>query len=444
MADRAARREAPRSQNEENEMPPANLKGSRHPVGVPVRTAASADEVEIASEDRYQKLIYHMPTPLLQIDTRRVRVMFERLRAEGVTDIATFLDANPELVELTKDIVQVTEVNRAAVSLFRAQSALELIRPVRYFFTVVPDMIQRIMIAHFEGRRNFSEQTRIATFDGQIRDVLFSVTYPAPPEQLGTTFVTMLDITERLHTEAQLSQRQTDRAHAARISTLGELVTSIAHEVKQPLAAIITNAEANLHWLARGDVNVYKIKQLTSRIISSANRASDIVQRIQNLAVRGEPERTILDLNEVTEEALLFVRHDLETAQICLSIDALPSLPKVFGDRVQLQQVIVNLLMNSIQAISQARHPPRHIRVSIRSAEAGPLIFAVRDSGPGIANGDLNRIFDSFFTTKKNGMGIGLAICQSIINAHGGHISASNIPDGGACFQFVLPIMSPS
>jgi len=402
------------------------------------RSAEGADE--LASEDRYQKLIYHMPTPLLQIDTRRARAMFERLRSEGVTDIATFLDAHPELVELAKDIVQVTEVNRAAVSLFRARSATELIRPVRYFFAVVPEMIQRIMIAHFEGRRNFTEQTRIATFDGQIRDVLFAVTYPAPPEQLGTTFVTMLDVTERLHTEAQLRQLQTDHAHAARISTLGELATSIAHEVKQPLAAIIINAETNLRWLARGDINIDKVKQLTARIISSANRANDIVQRIENLAARGEPERTMLDLSEVTEEALLFVRHDLDANRICLSIHAAQSLPKTLGDRVQLQQVIINLLMNSIQAISQAERPVRRIRLSIETAEAGLLIFSIRDSGLGIADGDLPRIFESFFTTKKDGMGIGLTICQSIIAAHGGHISAANDYEGGAHFRFVLPI----
>jgi PAS domain S-box-containing protein len=239
--------------------------------------------------------------------------------------------------------------------------------------------------------------------------------------------------------DAQFRQLHADHAHAARISTLGELATTIAHEVKQPLASIITNAETSLRWLMRDDVNVPKIKQLTTRIISSTHRANDIIQRVRSLAVRGESERMALDLNEVTEEALFFVRPEIEAKQIDLSIDAAQALPKVLGDRVQLQQVIVNLLINSIQALSLAEWRDRHIRVSIEPGEGDALVFSVRDSGPGIAAKDLDHVFDSFFTTKKGGMGIGLAICQSIVSAHGGRMAASNLPEGGAHFQFAIP-----
>jgi len=392
-----------------------------------------------ASEDRYRKLIHHMPTALWQIDARAAGEVFDRLRSEGVTDIAGFLEAHPELVELAKDVVRVTEVNREAVSLLRGRSAADLIRPVRYLFAATPKLANRVMAAHFEGRRNFVEQAKVFTLDGQARDVVFSVTYPAPPEQLDTTFITMLDVTERLHTEAQLQRLEADHAHAARISTLGELATSIAHEVRQPLAAIVTNAETSLRWLSRDDFDIAKIRQLTSRIVSSAHRANDIIQRIRSLAARQPPERVPLDLADVAEEALFFVRHDIEFKKITLSINAARGLPGVLGDRVQLQQVIVNLLVNSVQAIVQAGRPARRIWVSIDAAEGGMVSFSIRDSGPGIADADLDRIFESFFTTKEGGVGIGLAVCQSIVRAHGGSIGASNHAGGGAHFRFALP-----
>jgi len=390
-----------------------------------------------ASEDRYRKLLYHMPMALWHVDARGAIAAYERLNPGRVNDIGAFLDAHPELVELAIDVVRVTEVNRDAIALFRARSAAELIQSVRYIFEPAPGLARRVMLAHLEGRRNYTEQTRIRTLDGQERDVIFSTTFPAPPEQLDTTFITMLDVTERVSLEEDLRRLEAD--HATQASKLGELATSIAHEIKQPLAAIITNAETSLRWLDREDVHVSKIQQLTNRIVSSAHRANDIIQRIRFWMARGKPERTELDLRDVAEEAMVFVRHDIEGERIDLTIDAKQSLPMVLGDRVQLQQVMVNLFINAIQAITQARQSRRRIQVAIEAAGATSLVFSVRDSGPGIANGDLERIFESFYTTKEGGMGIGLAICQSIIKEHGGRISASNLRDGGALFQFSLP-----
>ena len=214
---------------------------------------------------------------------------------------------------------------------------------------------------------------------------------------------------------------------------LGELATSIAHEVNQPLSAIVTNAETSLRWLGREDPNLAKACQLTRRIADSARNASDIVQRIRSMAAGRAPERVMIDLNQVVNEALLFVRHEIETRSIALSVDLAPDLPFVCGDRVQLQQVVVNLLVNAVQA--QAR------RIELHTAQSadGMIGFAIHDSGPGIATENIDRIFSSFFTTKEDGVGMGLAICQSIIAAHGGRIGASNDPLGGARFEFSLP-----
>ena len=401
----------------------------------------TASDLE-GNEDRYRKLIYFMPTALWQVDSRAAGEAFIHLRSQGVTDanIAAYLDAHQELVERACDTVLVTEVNQAAVSLFRGRNTAELVKPVRYLFAGTPDMAKRVMVAHFDGRRSYAEQAKILAFDGETRDVLFTVTYPTPDEQQETTFITIVDITERLRTEAQLRQIQADYAHAARISTLGELATSIAHEVQQPLSAIVTNGETSLRWLARDEVNVAKVKQLTTRIISSARRASEIIQRIRGMVQRRQPERMELDLNDVVEDALHFLRHDIESKSIKLSVNAPSTRPKIQADRIQLQQVVVNLLMNGVQAITQANSSERSIRVAIEPDETEALTLSIYDSGPGIASDNLDRIFESFFTTKVDGMGIGLAVCQSIITAHGGSIEASNHLDGGACFRFSLPI----
>jgi C4-dicarboxylate-specific signal transduction histidine kinase len=394
---------------------------------------------EAVGEDRFRMLIHHTPTPLWYVDARGAGEVFERLRAEGVTDIAAYLDAHPELVEIAKDIVLVTEINRAAVALFGADTATDLIRPVRYLFAATPEMAKRVMVAHFEGRRNYVEQAKMATFDGRVRDVVFSVTYPAPPEHLDTTFITIEDITERLRTEAQLRRLQADFAHAARVSMLGELATSIAHEVKQPLAAIVTNAETSLRWLAREEPNLTKARELIARVAASAQRANDIIQRVRSMAVKHEPERLALDLAEVVDEALHFVRHDLDARGITLlRVDAEP-LPLVVGDRVQLQQVVVNLLVNSIQAITQA-DAQRRIELKIDVDRTDAVTLSVHDTGPGVAETDLDCVFDGFFTTKDTGMGIGLSICQSIIAEHGGRIGVMNHPEGGAIFRVILPV----
>lgn len=414
--------------------------GRRNVLFLAVNGAVSDDrsawELQ-ASEDRYRKLIHFTTTPLLYVDARRSGDELERVRRQGVTDIAAYLDDHPELVELASDIVMVTEVNQAAVSLFGARNSAELIQSVRYLFSATPGMAKRVMIAHFEGRRNYFEKARMATFDGRVLDVAFSVTYPAPPEYLDTTFITVEDITERLRTEVELRRLQANFAHAARLSTLGELAASIAHEVNQPLAAIAANADAGLRWLAQAEPNLAKVRLLTERISASARRASEIIQRIRGMAMRREPQQARLDLRETIEEALLIVRHDVEAKSIALDLALDQALPPIVGDRVQLQQVIVNLLVNSIQAIDHGEGR-RQIRLGAEATAEGVSIW-IHDTGPGIAPAHLASVFDGFFTTKDSGVGIGLAICQSIITEHGGRISAANHADGGALFRIVLP-----
>lgn len=392
-----------------------------------------------ASETRYRKLIDYMPVALWQVDASHMGKIYAQLRADGVVDFDRYLEQHPELVEHAATTVPVTDVNRRAIELVGGAGVQDLIRPVGYLFAASPDSLRRVMIGRFTGRRNYSEFMKLRTLDNRVLDVRFSVTYPEPLLELDTTIFSLEDVTDRLRMETQLRQLQADFSHAARVSMLGELASSIAHEVNQPLAAIVTNAETSLRWLARDKPDIGKVEQLTARIAASARRADDIVQRVRSMAVKQAPDPVELAFNEIVQESLLFVHHELETRFVRVTTSYARRLPPVVGDRIQLQQVIVNLLMNAVQAVEACDQAEREIAIVTGTNEKGDLLFTLRDRGPGIAPDHLEHIFDGFFTTKAQGMGIGLAICQSIVAGHGGEVSGSNRAGGGAEFRVVLP-----
>lgn len=391
-----------------------------------------------ASEQRYRNLIHHLPFALLQVDSTAMLPIFERLSRESGADIRSHLEGDAGLPALSRAIVRVTDANLKAVSLFGADDVADLIAPVEYLFAVAPETAVRVIRAHFEGRRSHSELMKLRRFDGQVIDVEIGVTYPRPPDRLEVTLITLVDVSERLRTEAQLRHVQAEFTRAARVSMLGEMAASIAHEVNQPLSAIVTNAETSMRWLDRDTPNIAKVQELTGRIAESGRRASDIVKRIRSMAVRRSLEPVPLNFNDVVTEALTFVCHDFETRKIRVVRDLARGLPPVLGDRVQLQQVIVNLLVNAQQAFVPGDAAPV-IEISTAITDADGLVMQVKDNGPGIPGLHLNRVFDSFFTTKPDGVGIGLAICQSIIVAHGGRLSARNRPQGGAALCVCLP-----
>lgn len=393
-----------------------------------------------ASEARYRKLVQYMPVALWQVDASHMARIYGRLQAEGVIDFERYLEEHPDLVAYAGATVPVTDVNQAAIELMGASGAHDLNRPAGYLFAESPRTLRRVMIGRFSAARSHSEVMKLRTFDGRLRDVRFSVTYPEQMYELDTTIFSLEDVTDRLRMEAELRQLQADFSHAARISVLGELASSIAHEVNQPLAAIMTNAQASQRWLAREEPDLAKVRQLTGRIEESARRADEIVRRIRGMAARQLPDHVLLPLNEVVSESLLFVRHEIEARSIRLVETYGSRVPAVLGDRIQLQQVIVNIVMNAVQAVEAMQDDGREICVVTALDPQGDILVLVRDRGPGIAADHVDRIFDGFYTTKARGMGIGLAICRSIVAAHGGSITAANRPGGGAEFRVVLPL----
>jgi signal transduction histidine kinase len=261
----------------------------------------------------------------------------------------------------------------------------------------------------------------------------------------GVAFV--LDLTERKEAEENLreSERryreaQADLAHVTRVMTLGELTASIAHEVNQPLAAVVANAEACLLWLNRGTPDLDEARRSVEWIITDGNRAGEVIRRVRALSKKADTQKAPLDINDVVNEVIALVQRELFSHRVSLRTELAPALPLILADRVQLQQVIINLVINGVEAMQAVTDRPRELVIRTQQNEAHQAVVTVKDCGVGISAEDANRLFNAFFTTKPGGMGMGLSICRSIIEAHGGRLWAEpNLPKG-AIFHFTLSL----
>jgi C4-dicarboxylate-specific signal transduction histidine kinase len=247
-----------------------------------------------------------------------------------------------------------------------------------------------------------------------------------------------LDVVRAAKLEREAALHRLELAHLSRIGMLGEMSGSIAHELNQPLASILSNAQAAQLLLARGDLDLAQLRAILADIVDDDRRAGEVIRRLRAL-LRKEPlpfQR--VDVNEVVRDVLRIMHNDLLSRSVAARTDLADSLPAVEGDRVQLQQVLMNLLINACEAMG-AGASQRAVRVRTSADADGGVAVAVFDCGPGIAPADLTCIFDAFVTTKADGTGLGLAVCRTIVEAHGGRISARNNPEGGAIVGFTLP-----
>jgi signal transduction histidine kinase len=256
--------------------------------------------------------------------------------------------------------------------------------------------------------------------------------YPYPERQDPGT-------ASALHASPDPADAQPDRERAARLVMLGELTASIAHEVNQPLAAIAIQANACLRWLGRDAPDLRETREGLLRIERAAMRAVDVIRGLVALAKRSGPQLTEIDMNKAVEEVLTLARSEIRKHDIKLASNLSAELRPVHGDRVQLQQVLLNLIMNSIESLRATLDLPKVLSISSEPHEAGGVLVTVEDTGAGLEPAVGERIFDPLFTTKPDGMGMGLAICRSIIDAHGGRIWAEPRVPHGAVFRFILP-----
>lgn len=251
------------------------------------------------------------------------------------------------------------------------------------------------------------------------------------------------DITDKKVAEASTRRHremEMELAHANRVATMGQLSASITHEVNQPIGAAVTNAHAALRWLGATPPNMDEVRQALSRIVINGNRATDVLSRIRAFIKKTPPRKESLDVNEVLLEVVALMRGEAKSHKVAVQMNLADGLPAVHADRVQLQQVLLNLIINAIEAMSASDAGSRRLLISSAKSESNEVSVEVQDSGPGLPSASLEQIFQAFYTTKPTGLGMGLSICRSIIGAHGGTLRATAGHPTGAIFTFTLPV----
>jgi PAS domain S-box-containing protein len=291
-------------------------------------------------------------------------------------------------------------------------------------------------------KRDFILEFRIVLPDGTVKDIE-STGQPllSADGELVEMVATHVDVTERKRAEEEherLRQLEADLAHVNRVSIMGELAASLAHEILHPIATARNNARAGMRFLEMSPPNLAEVKEALACVVRDADRAKDIVGRIRDHIKKAPPHRELFDLNEAINEVIVMVRSTIVNTRVSVRTRLMEVLP-VLGDRVQLQQVVMNLVLNAVEAMSSVAESVRELSVETQQSETGGTLVAVRDSGPGIDSGQLERVFEPFYTTKTSGVGMGLSICRSIIDAHGGRLWVGANHPQGVVFQFTLP-----
>ena len=276
-------------------------------------------------------------------------------------------------------------------------------------------------------------------FGRRYSEVTYSPLRPES-ERVEAALVIIRDLTEHMLASEALREAQMELAHVNRVTAMGQLTASIAHEVNQPIAATVINAEAALRWLGAQPPDLKEVREALGLIVEDGTRAVNVIGGIRALIKKVPPRQACLDINDAIREVIALTRGEAVKTGVSVQTDLADGLPLIYGDRVQLQQVILNLIINAIEAVSGVAETPRLLLISSGQAERGGVFVAVRDWGPGLDPASVDRLFNAFYTTKSGGMGMGLAICRSIIEAHKGQLCASANEPRGAVFQFTLPL----
>src|ERR1700730_2822195 len=378
--------------------------------------------------------------------TEHKRAEFERRRLASLVEQAADLMAIADLSGGTP-----IYLNKAGLKLvgFDSWEEARTRRGIHYIFPEDRQFVNEVLWPTVLEKGSWSGEMRFRHFKtGDPIPVLYSAFRIDDPETGQPVNVGNVcrDITERKLAEAEARENdrryremQTELAHANRVATMGQLTASIAHEVNQPIAATVTNAEAGLRWLRAGSSHLEEVQQVLTRIVEDGKRAGEVIHRIRALMKKAPPRKDRLEINGVILEIIELTRGEAAKYGISVLTELADHLPVVEADRVQLQQVLLNLIVNALEAMGAANEGPRELLISTAKVQSSGVLVAVQDSGPGLEAAMLEQVFESFYTTKPTGLGLGLSICRSIIEAHGGRLWASPNQRRGATSQFTLP-----
>ena len=370
------------------------------------------------------------------------RNLQESLKAERT--LSALVENSRDFIGFASPQGQALFVNPAGRKLVGLEAEqVKLTTPSDYIAEADQELL-RVGMASALEKGNWEGEMRFRNFKtGAVIPMfmhLFDVKDTQTGQRIGVATISR-DITLRKHFEEGLRQAQSERAHVSRLASMGELTASIAHEVNQPLTAVTNNGSACLRLLANGNLDPEVLRRALEEIVGDATRASAVISRIRAFIKKAPTQINELDINNVIQEVLALAGHELQNHQVLVDCHLTETLPKVRADRVQLQQVLLNLIMNGVEAMAGAQ--PRTLSLESRTDKSGNVLIAVRDSGTGLGS-EVDRLFTPFFTTKGNGMGMGLPISRSLIENHGGQLWAAPNSPRGAVFSFTLPASSES
>ncbi|KAB7646252.1 PAS domain-containing sensor histidine kinase [Polymorphobacter fuscus] len=398
----------------------------------------AADAALVASESRYRTIFDTLAVAVWEHDLRPVKAVVDDLRAQGVADMAAHLEAHPEIVAATRRRVHISDANETAVTMMRAPDKQAVFRYLDDFVLPSDAGFRGCMVAIAEGRPRFETQAQIRTMAGDVLDVIVALTFPPAGTGLERVQASIFDVTERNRMQAALDTAREELEQAMRTATLGEVSVSIAHEINQPLSAIRTSAGAARRWLLRDPPALGETRTALEDVMAAAEHAGEVVKRVRGLLTNTPTERLPVAIDAMVAHAAELVERELAADDVAIALRLAAPTAVVHGDRVLLQQCIINLVVNAKQAMASTADR----RVTVVTAIAdGHAVIAVRDSGPGFADALVDKAFDTFFTTKSDGMGLGLAICRSTVRAHDGTIGVgARPPEGGANIEIRLPL----
>ncbi|HEY0333953.1 MAG TPA: ATP-binding protein [Stenotrophomonas sp.] len=393
----------------------------------------------IRSERRYRRMFDATRIGVVEQDWRALRTGLAALGVHDAQALAARLPNEPSLLGYARKQVRLADANPAFLAMVGHEGTGQAPRSLDEVLAEDDDTFAGSLQAYLRGEAFFAGETDLLRADGRRVPMLFTITFPAAHDgdDDGHVLVFVVDIRERRQAQDALLHAQAELAHAARVATLGELTASIAHEVNQPLSAAVTYGEAGLRWLRRQPPDLEEVDTAITRIVAEGRRASEIVKHVRDFVRKAPSNRELLQVGTLIEEAARLVQHELDRAGVTLRLEVAAPLPPVQGDRIQLEQLLVNLMLNASQAMA-AQPLPRQLRMSASARDEGRLLVVVSDNGPGIAAEHRDQLFQPFFTTKAQGMGMGLAICRTTAEAHGGQLTVDSSPGEGSRFTLVL------
>lgn len=394
------------------------------------------------SEYRYKSIFQQSRIALWEQDLTELHFLLQGLRSEGVKDITKYAQETPEFAATCTAAIRTVAVNEATLEILGNITHDQALGPIGRFIPHDCPSLFGFVKAFYDGQRRFESKGRIRDIHGNESAILLAVEFPEDQTGLDRIVVGLVDMTQHEAAQATMMAAQSELARASRVSTVGALSASIAHELNQPLGALLMNAQACLRWIRRSPPDLNAAGKAAERMIRDGQRASEIVRSTKAMLARTPVNAEEIDLISLVDETKALLEYELDRQEVVLEIRTDAILPRVLAARSELQQVLINLITNAMQAMQEARSSSKRIVIAFSVQEDANVRISVSDTGPGISPSFLDRIFTPYFTTKPSGMGMGLAICRSTIEARGGKLTVTNSGGVGATFQIELPVQN--